>query len=908
MKFIKTDNIPLVDTLIYNVKKLCIESVLKDEDEADKEETLESSKAWDLYRKCVERRVKFSSLRYDIIDLEPILPPNILEDCVKNNNLIPEKFRDIILNNKMDRIVKSYVEQNNYYRQLNGLPRNEISPLFVPEYLIPPGIHVDISVPIHEMNYGDIDILYNLGVIDKIQELNPEDTYLQRLGNRGISPYNARIANNFSILYTPNDVPREILDRFKERVEINRVYTIKVIYSDAFKLGSDHYDKFMIILILIQCMVDMLSEINDMIIKRDLIDLKMIKIFFESHGVDFFGDIPYKYQIRMVKNIDTLIKYKSTTKNIVDICNLFGFDNIHVFKYYLLKDRKTDENGEYVFEYDSDGNLQDDDNYEMKFIKVPIADRLDNHIGDKSKYTSYDEMVMNDKYWDGDLPSKLVKSAIINKEFNSVQSKYISIDTVYELTEVAFQLVYFYNMVFDDVRTEEMLKLKIDSINSNVEFRFIDVIVYLFILMYEYNGIVDDIMDNNVKVMHVKGFNFRADMNKLSSYVVEKGFTLEELGVSDFIVPENNILTYNQLMDIFTNNKKVYNHVVDQLYSADNKDIYEIYNTIYESLMLTELNFEFFRKSDGKIATSYTEYLRDRDNVLYQSVQYLRSIESKETRNEKITYIINDIVYLLEYYLTSDNMKHVFAHLPTVSAEYVKQYVYKVINFFKSYKVDISGINTVYLFDDKLDNKIKMIDKIIFEYSYIKTDVIDLLERLRRTTLLNPEDTVKIIEQVEFSITYWVDKFYNTIVPTTESITSIDVSMLKMDCSHVEDTFNSIKSKFYKSECLSSMEKYDLISNGVRSEIISMVENMDIDITYWSELLSRDDISCYDKINLNSVMDKNEYADITDRAGLLSTVLKRENKYELYSNTKVSSSLYKRDGIGINDSITITQS
>ena len=35
----------------------------------------------------------------------------------------------------------------------------------------------------------------------------------------------------------------------------------------------------------------------------------------------------------------------------LDICSIFGFDNVRIFKYFLLRDRKLDINGEYQFNY-----------------------------------------------------------------------------------------------------------------------------------------------------------------------------------------------------------------------------------------------------------------------------------------------------------------------------------------------------------------------------------------------------------------------------------------------------------------------------------------------------------------------------------------------------------------------------
>ena len=63
-----------------------------------------------------------------------------------------------------------------------------------------------------------------------------------------------------------------------------------------------------------------------------------------------------------------------------------------------------------------------------------------------------------------------------------------------DLTEQAFQISYFYNMLFDNLYSEEALTVKIPYIQQGHTFRFMDVICYLFALMYYYNDIKDNIM------------------------------------------------------------------------------------------------------------------------------------------------------------------------------------------------------------------------------------------------------------------------------------------------------------------------------------------------------------------------------------------------------------------------------
>src|SRR5699024_8501658 len=125
----------------------------------------------------------------------------------------------------------------------------------------------------------------------------------------------------------------EVYTKFKDRLEINRVFFLQTMYSQAYKFQSDYYNKFIMCMIIIHSFADMIELSPEYIIQRELFDMRTIQYVFESQGVEFFPDIPLKYQKRLVKNLNRLIKYKSCDKNLIDIASLFGFDNVELFKY-----------------------------------------------------------------------------------------------------------------------------------------------------------------------------------------------------------------------------------------------------------------------------------------------------------------------------------------------------------------------------------------------------------------------------------------------------------------------------------------------------------------------------------------------------------------------------------------------
>lgn len=756
---ILTDN-PIMDNLIYYVKILGFETITKDEKEALKYETLESLRESDLYLSTIEGSIKFDMYIYNKeVLIKSGVPEYLIMDCIKDPYKIPINLRNVTFQNMKEYTLNNYIELNNYYRMLNGKPNLNSEKLYIDpdEYNINiEGINFNKSID--QFSDYEIKLLESINVINKLREEYPKLKYLNFLGTNKIPYHISRRAERFGLLRVPSINVPEITSKWKSMYETNRVYTLKTIYSDAFKYNNDYYDNFIQLFIKVQSIVSMIVDLPDYLIRKEFFDIKSIKYMFESNGIEFFEEIPLKYQVAMMKNLNTLIKFKSTTKNMIDICSLFGFDNIEIFKYYLLKDRNVDENGDYTFIYKevedpSDPEktitvLDDEQNYTLKFIKVPIEDMLDDYIRDPGSIIGYDELTLDDPYWNGDKDPNLVKAEILKREFNIERSKYISIDSIYEMSNLSFELSYFFNMLFES-NMKVQLQLQVPFIDTNASFKLTDIIFYLYLLMYEQNGIADDIMDTTSKVLHIKGFNFKANLGEIATWLAKQNKTLAQMGISKFNT-QTNIVSYNQLLEIYTTNRDIHKHLVEQIHNADNIEIYNIYKKIYDSLMVTTMNNNIFRLDNGEIAPTYTDYFSEKNPILYNHILYIRTLSNKEKENY-ISETISSIIEVLEENMdTSSEFNFIFSNIPQLSSELIKGYIYKVINFFKSYKVDFTSINIIYKFDDKIDNKVQIIDNAyVGIVSFLKTNVYNNKDLLKSLKLkYNIKDKYELNEKI----------------------------------------------------------------------------------------------------------------------------------------------------------------
>lgn len=853
-----TDN-PFIDELIYFTKTIAVNAVIKDTDKADKNETVESLKAADLYIACRENKARFDNFKYDynFLVLNTTYTDSAIKEYVRDNTRIPLKDRDRLLEIKVTEYLRDYVETNNYYRNLMGLPNiDDKSPIYLTDEDLEGIPKLDNpKLAVHEMSNEDLTILYSHGVIDDLIERYPDKTYLKFMADNAIDVYKARKAVAFQILYIPTVSNNELMERWNTKYEQNRMYTLKTYYSEAYKLYSDYYNNFIIVFIILQTMMDIISEVQEFIARKDIFDERSIRYLFESYGIPYYPEIPRVYQIAMVKNINTLLKWKASTKNMIDICSLFGFDEIDIFRYYLLRDRRLrpdydddKTNDEYQFHYktiiDENGEEKvvpdNDKNYELKFVRVPIDEAADNYLKDRTTHEDYDIITSQDEFWDGKSDHQDIKSAILDQEFSWTRTKYISIDTLYDLSELAFDLPYFINIFVDDWLKEDYLYVKIPTIKNNHKFRVADLFVYMISITHLYHKVEDNIMgtsDSRGKLLTILGFNFHVDMHELAQDIYETtAMEINEMKADYFYIPHKQITNFDYLLKMFTKNKEIWNNVKEGMFHADNKRVYTAYKKVYDACYIQDYTNTFFTLQDGTIAETYTDFLKERDHILYQSIQDLKSYEDETALRKAIADLLIEIVHVLEQYMNSEEFKYVFSKFPAVSGDYIREYMLKVVNFFKSYKVHLLDISTVYKVFDKRENAIKVYDDWINEVTTIPSDYSQIIEEITADINLHKKDKINLLEKIYFDIERWEfkdidDKF---IIDIKQQIQDMIIELIPDDYVIIRDKymeefpFAEIEYTFEKGDKSYMIESIDSESEIIPTDNYKILDRMKI--------------------------------------------------------------------------------
>lgn len=374
---------PFLDILMKNLKILAYNCIIKDEYEANLNETEYSFSRAEIYIACIENTISlgmFSEAGIAIPDniLNAVFSQPSEKDIIKlyknfGNDIswIPKdvdknkvsavkdtysrpNYREQLLIRLKTWFLQSYEEQNNYYRMICGLPSLNSWGIPIRDYfnIIPGYVKEKCRGDfLHELDKDIIQELNSLGVIDIIRMEYPNEKYLDYI-TATLDLYEVRKKADLHILWLPPDdiVDVEIKKEFESKYNERRDIVIRTIYSSAFELESQFYHATMIIYILTMTILDMLAELQIHIIKKDILDRRCVEYLFSQKGVTYYKDIPYQYQQRLCDNLHNLIKYKGSVKDILLIKSLFGFTDkdIQLYQYYLMKIRNYDESGNFI--------------------------------------------------------------------------------------------------------------------------------------------------------------------------------------------------------------------------------------------------------------------------------------------------------------------------------------------------------------------------------------------------------------------------------------------------------------------------------------------------------------------------------------------------------------------------------
>lgn len=666
------------------------------------------------------------------------LDNELIASCMDNSYNIPVTLRELAVERQMEYNINNYEERNNYYRMLNGLPdieETENEWFYNTSY---PNIS-EADIPIHKLDSSQLYALESAGFIDDLISKNPKKEYLKHLTSKKIDIYTARQSNDYSILWITTSNYTNLLQDFIDTYDQCRYMIINVFYQKIMTNSNESYIGFIGLMILFQTILQMHRKFLDTDITRDFYDEDSLRQVYDSYNVPFFTSIPIEFHKKIVKNINVLLSHKGSTRVFYDLFDIFGLDNMAVFEFYMMKVHRF-KDGKPVFYYNEDGSLNKKEMYEIKFGKVQLYNDPTSEMQEPRNQITYEDLIRNDPYWIND---KALLDKIYEEDFNYMESKYLGIQTTFNLMKIIYETSYYLKMIIDNREFLSYTTVYNSSIHS--ETNLFDLVIYTCSLMMKKYGYEGNIPTDIHSIGSVMGFNFQQNLKVLK----------ENISSNDYLKNDSVLIKYLETMDVSSLDsvKRVYSNLTDlrsyivrKMSYTDDVSVYWAYYELYQLIMYSEYTRESFKKSNGKTAETFDDLLKDISPDLYLKLEELSDSDIDEE--------LSDSLYLLKN--SCNTLSHI-QYSNSFTIDTLIEYLFKLLDFFKSAKADLTGYELVFSLISSAENIIKFMNVITYIYDDHSSDpqysIIDELSDLiwlikDRNNLL---DKFKLISKMNYT-------------------------------------------------------------------------------------------------------------------------------------------------------------
>ena len=762
-KNIDLDNTNPLEDLYEDFQRIVKQAVIKFQVKAEMYETMETKMWADQYIAAKNKQDTFYSYTdYDEDDVREagLMHSLHLIELVREGRYteIPQMYHQPLLEVRRKFVIKTFEEQNEYYRCLNGLPPLDREAKFW--YYVPKSIakryKIDEGIPIHkiqdyynniEPGHGDylIHALEGLGILDKIYAEHPYDAYVQFIGSKRISIQHAREAKNFEIIYMNQGALKTIeYDEFIRIYEECRLYFMTVIYQREHRKVIEYYDNFIGMCIMLMAIWHLVQRAMPLGVNREFFRDAGIRMLYEAYGVPYDMTIDDIQQKQITQDLNLLIQWKATNKCLYDICDLLSFTRINIYKYYLCKVQKYDVYGAPIIAYkdrfnNDTGEIERVPDYEAMFDVFFQKMELNDENFIKSFYSNvnredYDQITTDDPFWWED--SKLYKE-LWETQFNYVESKYISLGINYSMTEMMYECIMVLKMLMKFREELSSITFTLPKIDPDLKVTLFDCVILLECLFCKKHHLRGEIIAIPTQVLNVLEYMHDID---------NQDFTVDAFGFDfDLLQPgneEGEKVLRNVLNNLNEEDYKKFRNYLSILSidgNATNQEKVKAFNEMFKNLRGLS-DWISYKLSETHSRQEY-EALKE----FYRTAYYARemkeifTINSEDEKNERTAWTYFEYLY------------------------YINPKLYSCL-----FKVDLENQYAKYLEDNKIDGDNYSIDDFQKDIDYGKIQI-------NYDTLNTENENIRVSENMLY---YYID---HIIFKLEDYIDDIDMLYLRND-------------------------------------------------------------------------------------------------------------------------------
>ena len=510
------------------------------------------------------------------------------------------------------------------------------------------------------------------------------NTYYKGLFDKYQIPYyTSRRAKDLDIIYTEADMETTYpyLNQYAPIYKKCLTYFYATNYAKSMET-EENYRNFCLMSINVMALINYIDQWLKYPYDIDMMNESMIDDFILSFGISYFKSVPLQYKQKIAKNINSLIRNKGTDKVIINILDIFNFDNINIFKYYLVRDETRKE---------TDGTNTIINN--PRFISHNI--RI-NSLSKAIKADAYNDNTIADVTL-GDDTWRTTNTEIARYDFDYVQSKYFSIESGFELAKEGLNTVYLLNLlrkIRESYSNKEFMtftasKISLDPISLE------DTLVLLQILTLDYQGVVDTIEYDLENIVSIYQFKDRSGTITYPTEIVNtKPVDPNLYPVKD--MTKETAFDKEKTLEIFDYNIGIHGNLKTALHAETDYKRYKQLKQIYYARFTQKLNYSLFNKAE-----TYTDYILSRNIDMYNFIKKIRDIENPEERQIEIEREITYVTDVVKSYLNDMDL-----FFGSTSVDILSSYLRDVIEVFKSFTVTLRELSFFMVLKEELDGRI----------------------------------------------------------------------------------------------------------------------------------------------------------------------------------------------------------
>lgn len=603
-------NIKDINIKLQTARRLMTNLIVKQVKRAYDNETVESIKAYDAYYNAYNKTDLITDYMEwsegEVRKAFPLATQSEIDHMTKYGVInamsesLPKADIDRLMTAKREYIIDNYVELNEYYRMLLGLPTLE--DMTKRNFIYYEG------TPVHELDYTTKARLRRNGTLDQLFNDNTDKTYIKYIG-REIDILTARESEEFEILHNPRD--RSDYEVYaicynKEReVWMNGSYNAYLMYN------TDFFEAEELVALKLRALIVYELETRKPAAHKSAYTVEEAATIWKEHGLVLPKNMPELYRNSCTFVLNYLLMFKGTN-HVVQYITEKLFTGLQLYKYFIRKIPKENLN------YPLTGNETPEELYDVEFVLRPFRDVTpyeDTGVTIEDKILSYDDVVRMDPRW---RDTDELKKAVYSEDFSYVESKYLSLGSSINITKFGQWYAIMNRYIMENRKAAESQNIKLKATSETHTF-FAAFIYYLALVSFSANR------------YHLFETDTIAEIDKLYGFTIPPNF--DEIKM--WWVSEFNAREFKFVLDNFPDALNSNSTFIEMLVAMEKAmGLHDIFDKLrrkvrnvreYKVLMEVERIIRnvdrvpgtFGQTPGSEVATTYAKILEDLDPILY---------------------------------------------------------------------------------------------------------------------------------------------------------------------------------------------------------------------------------------------------------------------------------------------------